>query len=370
MEDFEIKSVGDFLKVIDSLNRTHVTYFFRGQSDFDWKIESSIYRKNKELNSSYLRASGEKKEPPKYLTLEFTRRIHQNFTDSYPSFPEVHLLRNYFLNDIDLMMVSQHYGLPTRLIDWSLSPLVALYFAVEEFPEKDSCVFSFCDYSRHSEFLSFSGSQVLLNSLEKERRFAHLCSKILDENLGGINSFESFMKISKSDRKTIFHPFLSVFPNFSSSAIEPFLDQLLSSLGGRSPKNVLDYFRKHVPSDLIPNAMQDNCALRIYSRGHFFIRPLPLNQRIKNQQGVFQFSQSPFDEDPINSEIVGFSNDFTPKDMGLNLIKIKVQAEYKVKILGELARYGISRDFIYPEIDSYAKEMTKRVYGELLRELS
>lgn len=132
------------------------TFFYRGHASIEFKLIPSIGR-------NYI--VGQEK-----ALLQYEQEIFEDFKRKYSMFTDVRPK-----NDMEFLFLAQHYGLPTRLLDWTYNPLIALYFACCSHKEMDGVVFQRTLFN-HSVFqpevhdiLSFSATTVLFPDLTDVR---------------------------------------------------------------------------------------------------------------------------------------------------------------------------------------------------------
>lgn len=130
MAQHMISSVSEYINTIE--NRTIENkriYLFRGQPD-TYKLLPGIARPRYSFN---------------FTKLETEKRILEEFKAQ--SMPFLKILPR---TDLEYLVIAQHYGIPTRLLDWTENALAALYFAVSSSdttkkPEIHVCSFSLND---------------------------------------------------------------------------------------------------------------------------------------------------------------------------------------------------------------------------------
>lgn len=121
LNTFEIHSATDVIDFVkeNAMRMYHTNVnsmsLYRGQSIYDWHLTPAVYRNNQfEYESIYVKEL-ERIRPSEFINCD----------------------------KFDKLVKMQHYGLPTRLLDVTFNPLVALYFACKNHIDQDGAFYYF-----------------------------------------------------------------------------------------------------------------------------------------------------------------------------------------------------------------------------------
>ncbi|MCK4358780.1 MAG: FRG domain-containing protein [Candidatus Cloacimonetes bacterium] len=264
MKEIEIKSIHDIPEQVSRLQKKKTNLeklVWRGQPDYEYDICPKLHRKKSWLKNEF------------YMIEELKRRKPESFKHCKSRFEE--------------LSICQHYGLPTRLLDLSENPLIALYFAcksTEKEKEKDGEIIPFQDRP--------------LNYWDTRVNCICFFSEILIEKI----------------------------------LIESFYNELKAK-----HNKLLDKKTK----DLITVSIKTDQALTIF--------PVINNDRLMIQQGVFLIFSANVDKDHkyFIKDTSNINKDLYKK----NGVRFRIHKRYKDNILKELKFYGITKARLFPEIE-------------------
>jgi len=268
-----IKTIGEFITKLEELNITqNDTLFFRGEAKKHSAIIPSIYTKNEWI------------ENEDKMFKEFILRNPNDFINEKTTFEK--------------LVKMQHYSLPTRLLDITSNPLIALFFACERYQNEedgDLVVFSIPD--KDTKYYDSDTVSVISN----------ISRRPIDKlDIGNLNN-----------KKKKFN---------STSEIQYLLHEI---------KEEKPYFKDIIKKEHMQKVV--------------FVKPLLNNARIIKQDGAFLLFG-------INQQKRKCAE--IPKNYILQTIPIDKNS--KKTIMKNLEILGISKDKIYPEMDSTASYLKEK----------
>lgn len=249
-------------------------FFYRGQYNAAHSLQTGIYRGNNQRKEDF-------------LYHEMLVRCHDEFKDT---------------SHLEKLVIMQHYGCPTRMLDITSNPLVALFFACKNYGDSacdEGMVFVFC-----------------------------------------INSDE--IAYADSDRALL----LSCLPRFSMADKNHLVDIAINHLSDESFPINNQRYEDEIVEKLYHEVTRELPSFKRRIRPIDLLKPLYVqpdksNRRIFKQDGAFIVS--------------GLNKDCLEEQIKFEAIsKIQLRIQNKEQILKELDKLGINSATLFPEIDNVA----------------
>lgn len=152
----EVTSLVEIIELIggkDSFFESRTKGFcYRGHAFENWSLIPSAFR---EVDRYADRET-------KIKVLDVERETYRSFNDRFRGLQAPLVDRQ---SSWELLCYAQHFGVPTRLLDWTTNPLIALYFAVTENPNDDAALWCLAQENGRYEL----GKSI--NQLEENYKF-------------------------------------------------------------------------------------------------------------------------------------------------------------------------------------------------------
>ncbi|WP_415897987.1 FRG domain-containing protein [Neptuniibacter sp. QD72_48] len=202
---FDVNNFCDYVRAVQEINERVSCHeselWYRGVSDQSYELLSGIqWRQVEEIK-------------------------HEGMIDEFLTSSPLYDSTVKTLGAFEQYALMQHYGLPTRLLDWSISPLIALFFALEKDEENENRVVWCMNHLQLNNINTGSEQSIFTHSVSDEKQFD--LSSYLPKTLSNVTA--------KTGKNAI-----AIKMQFTNKRISS--QQGTFTLHGHNSKKIDDYF--------------------------------------------------------------------------------------------------------------------------------
>jgi len=289
--------------------RNKYQLFYRGHGKSSYKLEPKVFRDDEHF----------KKEHFLYKEIQ-VRNADRFLTGS---------------GRLELLTTMQHYGLPTRLLDMSASPLVALYFAISSNANEEGELIVFHIPKSEIKYFDSDTVEILtaLSSLKllEKLDLAQLSLQMIRDYAKDIIKSSSKIEDAKKFKEYAYDQHLALIKKYNQKSV-------VKKLNNEVEKEYGIHLGEINPFDLFSIVP---------------VQPKQTNERIIRQQGAF------IAYGLMSKEVARqLTEEYLYRESG-KIVRYLIPGKVKSALLEDLERLGINAATIYPELDKVADYLAK-----------